>query len=676
MNSKSKRDLEEPDSKNSFELPNQSLEKQAQVKVARDYFVEELEDTLAKVSEVKSVVRNLFSNVVPAPANENSDPFKTREIRAWIDKTGYLHKMLDEHRNSKGFFLLRPRRFGKTAFLNVIKHFYEDRDSFKNLNIGKLLGEKWESDERFLAKPVIHLQMQNADPKIFNQSLVDLIRVAVTIAEEQIANSSRGFFRTSLNTHESEDDYKAALSGSIPNPQGVMNAALSFLKELTGQSVVVLVDEFDICLRNCISAKRIPDDLVSSMKNFYGSFKDKESIEFVFMTGSTPLDPDMWSGLNNFTHLSFRPGYDGICGISIKELTEDPQYSRLLESVCDKLVVKGVVKNMDHLLKELQLYYNGYSWSGEESVLNTHSINKFLNTLKFACHWENTGDGSILWRDNPSAFDALLKICDESEPKFQTLRKISIESLAESGFKFTEEMIATAALLSGYLTVDEWKCPDEDGEMYYREVKLKVPNQSIRTICYRGLLSTIAPKFHQSQNDLEVHMLFKSALANPCEKSFHDFANEVQSLFSLLSYGAKERTVDQYEAYYQRILFIIFKCALPQAAITTEQVTSNGRVDLLVKYEKKALLIECKRHDRNKLNLACENVSKQVIEGGYLEVAAADRHAVIVAAICFTNRSVHSFYFSTDRCSRWECALDKRLATPSNNPDDVSNEDE
>jgi Predicted AAA-ATPase len=139
-----------------------------------------------------------------------------------IDKTGFLFDFLFRKYDQKlrGFFLLRPRRFGKSAFLNLIKQYYTHPTLFADMKIGKLLEEAKKSgralseEEAFLPRPVILLEMAELDVPSFKDDLVDAIKMSVESSFEEFMK----FNQASMNF----DLFLKKLDSIIGSPQRVL----------------------------------------------------------------------------------------------------------------------------------------------------------------------------------------------------------------------------------------------------------------------------------------------------------------------------------------------------------------------------------------------------------------------------------------------------------------------
>ena len=162
---------------------------------------------------------------------------------------------------------------------------------------------------------------------------------------------------------------------------GRFAALIKGAREKYGQRVVVLVDEYDKPLLDNIDNPQIARELVSVLNNLYSVLKEHEAnLQFVFMTGVTNYSKaNMFSGLNHFEDITISKTYSSIFGYTDKELQH-----HLSEYLADKD------------LEVLKQWYNGYNWTGPDTVYNPNDILLFLDSHVFQNYWFETGTPSLL----------------------------------------------------------------------------------------------------------------------------------------------------------------------------------------------------------------------------------------------------------------------------------------
>ncbi len=335
----------------------------------------------------------------------------------YVDKTFFVKKLVDE---GKYFFLSRPRRFGKSLFLDTLRQaFLGKRELFKGL----FLENNWDWSKNY---PVIYVSFGAGVIEDEN----DLVRQILLILEENQ--------ETLEITCKHAEDYRACFYELIKK------AAQKY-----GTKTVVLVDEYDKPILDRIDSIETAARIREKLKNFYSVLKDADPyLKFCFLTGVTKFSKvSIFSGLNNLKDITIHPGYATICGYIQNEFEK---------TFADRL------EGID--LSEVRRWYNGYSWLGEP-VYNPFDILLFLDTREFRPYWFETGTPTFL-----------IKLLTERKFFIPELEHFEVgEELVES---FEIETIKPETILfqTGYLTIEE-KYEIMPGEAVY---VLRFPNIEVR----------------------------------------------------------------------------------------------------------------------------------------------------------------------------------------------------
>ena len=378
----------------------------------------------------------------------------------YVDKTSFIERLVDEGTH---YFLSRPRRFGKSLFLDTLKELFEGSEElFKGLRVHA--GWTWGEPS-----PVVRLDFAGGDyrrPNLLEDSLMDLLA-----AEER--------------RHGVETD-----SLTVP---GRFAHLLEVLHKRTGRRVVVLVDEYDKPILDMLGAPPVASANRDFLRNVYGVIKANEArIRFTFLTGVSKFSKvSLFSQLNNLIDITLDPAYSSICGYTERDL--DTMFAPELEGL-DRVRIRE--------------WYNGYCWLGDEKVYNPFDLLLLFNSRTFKPYWFETGSPAFL-------VDTLFK------------RQVSTVSLADMvGTEdllsaFDVDDIGTEALLfqTGYLTITE----DEelDGEQVFR---LGYPNREVRRSLNRVLLRRLAPDPQgQTANRIRLARLLRAADCAGLRELFHAF---------------------------------------------------------------------------------------------------------------------------------------------------------
>ena len=353
-----------------------------------------------------------------------------RELRErdcyYVDKTAYIKRLLDA---GKHYFLSRPRRFGKSLFLDTLKEFFEGN---QELFAGLYIHDRHDWTERH---PVVRLSFGGGNFK------------------------EPGYLDTNVMAQLDGIEVAAGVSPRYATAPERFGYLIRSLHEQTGQRVAVLVDEYD---------KPILDALVETpevaranrdyLRGLYGVIKDSDAhVGFTFLTGiSTFSKVNLFSQLNNLTDLTLDRRYSAICGYTERDLDT---------------VFAPELGGLDR--ERVREWYNGYSWRGTEKVYNPYDLLLLFDSREFAAHWFETGTPAFL-------VDTLF------ERRVSSVSLDEMVSTAKLLSAFDVGRIGTEALLfqTGYLTITGEETLG--GMALYR---LGYPNREVRQSLNEYLLS-------------------------------------------------------------------------------------------------------------------------------------------------------------------------------------------
>lgn len=449
----------------------------------------------------------------------------------YVDKTGYISTMTHQ---GKYYFLARPRRFGKSLFLDTLAEYFKgNRKLFKGLEIDRLQPEEWET------YPVVHFNFSgNAYlcPENLSQHL---------LYELKMNESEYGLDRSEIN---------------IPN---IFNNLITQLAEKHGKQVVILIDEYDAPLTATIDRPELQTIYREQLHGFYSVLKKAEQyIKFCFLTGVTRYGKvSVFSGLNNLKDVTFSDTYAGICGITKEELVKN--YKDGVKALAQK---EGVT--MEEAFELLKFNYDGYHFSFSMlDIYNPFSINNCLQDLKIDDYWCQSGVPTILAK-------SLMQ-------NDYNVAKLTGSKVLESDLKDLSMYGSDPLPLfyqTGYLTLKEY---DPRRKRY----TLGYPNREVETGILRQILNFYAKTKIDGQNtvfDLEDSL----DEGNPKQ-----FVKILSSFLSDIPLDLREH-VSKYENYYHSIIYCIVK--LMGLDIDAEYATSEGYIDILVKTREYVYVIELK----------------------------------------------------------------------------------
>ena len=388
-----------------------------------------------------------------------------RELRErdcyYVDKTAYIKRLLDA---GKHYFLSRPRRFGKSLFLDTLKEFFEGN---QELFAGLYIHDRHDCTERH---PVVRLSFGGGNFK------------------------EPGYLDTNVMAQLDGIEVAAGVSPRYATAPERFGYLIRSLHEQTGQRVAVLVDEYD---------KPILDALVETpevaranrdyLRGLYGVIKDSDAhVEFTFLTGiSTFSKVNLFSQLNNLTDLTLDRRYSAICGYTERDLDT---------------VFAPELGGLDR--ERVREWYNGYSWRGTEKVYNPYDLLLLFDSGEFAAHWFETGTPAFL-------VDTLF------ERRVSSVSLDEMVSTAKLLSAFDVGRIGTEALLfqTGYLTITGEETLG--GMALYR---LGYPNREVRQSLNEDLLShLVQDPAQQTANSMRLARLLEAVDCEGLRELFHAF---------------------------------------------------------------------------------------------------------------------------------------------------------
>ena len=378
----------------------------------------------------------------------------------YVDKTTYIRWLLDEGTH---YFLSRPRRFGKSLFLDTLKELFEGNEPlFKGLYIH----DRWDWSIRH---PVLRLSFGSGnfkEPDYLEATLM-----------EQLAAAER----------------RAGIVSEYATAPGRFAFLLEALHDQAGQPVAVLIDEYDKPILDALEVPEVARANRDFLRGLYAVIKDCDAhVRFTFITGVSKFSKvSLFSGLNNLTDITLEPSYSALCGYTDADL--DAVFAPELP---------GLDRN------QIRDWYNGYSWLGDEKVYNPFDILLLFRRRRFAAYWFETGTPTFL-------VETLFK------RRVSSLELGAMEGSDELLSTFDVDDIATEALLfqTGYLTITDEE--DLGGKVLYH---LGYPNREVRQSLNESLLRYLVRDATRHRvNSTQLYRLLEANDFAGLETLFHAF---------------------------------------------------------------------------------------------------------------------------------------------------------
>jgi hypothetical protein len=381
--------------------------------------------------------------------------------------------------------------------------------------------------------------------------------------------------------------------------------------EQTGQRVVLLIDEYDVPMLHVLLKPDLIEDVRTVMHEFYSQIKpSNDYLRFVFLTGiSTFSQLGMFSELNNLVNVTNINDYATLCGITLPELKDNFQYGiRQLATECHCTA--------DEMTERLREQYDGYHFTDKlVDIFNPFSLLNAFAAGRLDDYWFQTGTPTFvidMLRARKGQWKFNVEDIDSTEPTVLSAFNTPLEQ-ARGPLPFLYQ--------AGYLTIKEYIKEDN---LYV----LGVPNTEVRV----GLIKNLIPLYSAMNPDesLAVAQRMSRAL---CQGDYDSALRMVQSFLAAVPFMEGDREIlshqEQCEAYYHRLLFIIFSLLHNGARAQVRQ--SVGMPDIVVTTRQYIYLIEVK------LDSTPEAALRQIEEKHYAAPYLTEGKQIIKLGVNFSS---------------------------------------
>ena len=456
----------------------------------------------------------------------------------YVDKTAFIGRLLDE---GKHYFLSRPRRFGKSLFLDTCKELFEGNEP---LFEGLAIHGRWDWSVRH---PVLRLSFGSGNFK------------------------APGHLPATVMAQLDAVERETGVVSGYASASDRFGHMLEALHRQAGRPVAVLVDEYDKPILDALDVPDIARANRDFLRGLYATIKDCDAhVRFSFITGVSrspqpgsarghpshekPSKVSLFSGLNNLTDITLDPRYSAICGYTDADLDT---------------VFAPELAGLDR--EEIRDWYNGYSWRGEEKVYNPFDILLLFRNREFDAYWFETGTPTYL---------------------IETLVERGVSALALDGMvgsasllsTFDVDAITPEALLfqTGYLTVEGTE--SRGGRTRYR---LGYPNREVFQSLNESLLAHLTRDPQRERNGDRLYDLLMAGDVAALEELFHAF-------FASIPYEwYTSNDIARFEGFYASVFYAYFASVLG-SGVTVEDSSTRGRADMAVRFGGRVYLFEFK----------------------------------------------------------------------------------
>ena len=528
---------------------------------------------------------------------ENFEEFFSEDFY-YVDKTLFIKELLQNW--GKVNLFTRPRRFGKTLNMSMLKCFFEtgkDPALFEGL---KIMQEK-ALCEKYMGKfPVISISLKSVDGLNFESA---------SVALRTVIGNEAGRFRFLRNSDRLTDDEKEAYAqltevgssqGGVYTMTGKMaEASLQTLSQLLekhfGQKVILLIDEYDVPLDKAFQAGYY-DEMVSLIRNLLGNaLKTNDSLYFAVLTGCLRISKEsIFTGLNNLNVMTVSDPYfcDGF-GFTEDEVTELLNYYGLEE-------FHDTVRD----------WYDGYQF-GNISVYCPWDVIKYAQILlkdkeaEPENYWANTSGNDLIRR--------LLKKANQSTKNDverlingETITKTIRQELTYREVEDSIDNIWSVLYSTGYLTCRR--------RMPGKKMELTLPNREVREL----FIELVKDWFEETtQADSGRINRFCAAFSAGDTDTIQDMLNDY--LWDSISVRDTAVRINMKENFYHGMLLGLLQNQ-DSWLVKSNAETGEGYSDISIQTpERTGIVIELKYADDGNLEKACGEALKQIEEKKYAE---------------------------------------------------------
>ena len=521
-----------------------------------------------------------------------------KEIRTdgyyYVDKTALIEQVLDKR--SKVTLFTRPRRFGKTLNMSMLRYFFETGTDSKLFN-GLYISQNAELCEKYMGKyPVIAISLKGVDADSYTKAKAQIIKIInrearrhrLLLKSEKLDSFDKELLTQLLSRNMEED----TITSSLQELTELLEAHFS-------KKVVVLIDEYDVPLAKAYE-NGYYNEMVLLIRNLFGNvLKTNDSLAFAVLTGCLRIAKEsIFTGLNNFKVYS------------ITNTEFDETFGFTNEEVRKMLVYYG----LDSHFEEVKAWYDGYRFGNADvycpwDVVNYCEDHKENTNAELQNYWMNTSGNEVIQHFVDSMND----------PHMLTKSELELLVSGDTVVKQVDEMITYKELYSnidnmwstlfmtGYLTQ---RGKEPDGRYH-----LAIPNREICDCMVRRVLALF--KRSVSQNRELLRSFCNAMLASDASTMEHALTEYMGKTISIRDSFAKSIR----ENFYHGLLIGILGSQGAWKA-TSNKESGDGFSDILIEVNEDDLrigmVLELKySKTENALDKECDDALQQIEDKNY-----------------------------------------------------------
>ena len=517
----------------------------------------------------------------------------------YVDKTAAISQLV--HDSSRAIQFTRPRRFGKTTFITMLRYFFDIREKSEGLFEGLKILQDEETCAKWMNKvPVIYLTLKDIDGPDFTSAfsmlqnlILDLFQSYEYLLEDDMPNGNRMLFKRILDKESTETDIRESLK-----------VLAKLLNIHYGTEIIILIDEYDVPLDKA-ERNGYYNEMLGLLRTIFSSvLKDNPYVRKSVLTGCLRISKEsLFTGLNN---------------LSVYSITSDAYASSFgfTEDEVDDLLVAAGFQNRKKIIRE---WYDGYR-IGSSMIFAPWDVLSYVKDLQSDVHAQPNN----YWA-NTSSNDVIRKLIDETKASIsndysalingESISKTITENLTYNDLYTDENNIWSLMLETGYLTLAGKFRPNGEN-------LLRIPNEEIKQL----FISTVNKWFSDSVKEEDISPLF-DAIWNKDAKKMEEYINRY--LARSISY------YDYSESFYHAFLTgLLYGRGY---AVKSNRESGLGRPDILLldNMNSRAAVFEIKQAKKEaEIDSRRKAAAKQIKSMEY-ETIADDYNMVALYSIVF-----------------------------------------
>lgn len=532
----------------------------------------------------------------------------------YVDKTKLIEQLVET--GGKVTLFTRPRRFGKTLNMSMLRSFFET-GSDVSLFDGLYIAENKALCEEYMGKyPVIFLSLKSVEGLTFEDARYRMIEL-ISIEAERF-----GFLADSEHLSENERErYKAMISlhnGTNAMDEKVLISSLRILSQLLykhfGKKTVILIDEYDVPLDKAFQ-NGFYQEMVSLIRGLFGmALKTNDYLQFAVLTGCLRITKEsIFTGLNNFKVLSILDSrFDEQFGFT------DCEVKKILEDY-----------HLESHFEETKEWYDGYHF-GKVDIYCPWDVINYVDQLKYdpaaipQDFWSNSSGNAIVRRLIDKA-DVSAKNEVERLIAGESIEKDVALELTYDEIDKSIENLWSVLFTTGYLT--------HTGRTEAGKYRLVIPNREVRNLFVKKIREWFLDVSRNDGKTLEeLCNAFVNKDTEKIEQIFGDY------LWNTISIRDTAVAKEKKENFYHGILLGLlgYKSSW---LIKSNAESGTGYSDILVEVptNRTGIVIELKYAENGDMDAACEDALRQIEEKNYVAKLKQDgmRNFIRYGIACF-----------------------------------------